>query len=47
MWWFIGIGVGLIVLDLVLTIVWHKPLFKPGPVAKFMYPDLIDDDGVF
>jgi len=44
--WLIGIGVGLVVLDLVMTIVWHKPLFKPGPIAKWMYPGLTDDDGV-
>jgi hypothetical protein len=42
----IEIGIGLIVFDLIMTIVWHKPLFKPGPIAKFMYSGLDDDDGV-
>jgi hypothetical protein len=43
--WIIGFGVGIAVIDLVMTIVWHKPLLKPGPAAKLMY-GVTDDDGV-
>lgn len=43
-WVFLVIVVLLVVIDLVMT-VRGKPLFKPGPIAKFLHTGLRDDDG--
>jgi len=37
------IGFVLVVVDLAMTFR-GRPLFKPGPIAKSMYPELTDDD---
>jgi hypothetical protein len=36
------VGVGVAVLDLVMTL-FGRPLIKPGPLAKSMYPGLDTD----
>lgn len=38
------VGLILVAVDLIMTL-FGKPLFKPGPIAKSMFPGLNDDDG--